>query len=98
MSRAKFDLVIQIPISYWLNDGYRYKNTTDFYNYHSLIGEEVGQFSTPILTDYCKLMIINKGAKIRNRYNQVTHLTKDTNGKVTNSQLDTTNKSQEVSR
>ena len=32
-----------------------------------------------------------------NRYNQVPHLTQDTNGKVTNSQLDTTNESQEVS-
>ena len=31
----------------------------------------------------------SKGAKIRNRYNQVPHLTQDTNGKVTNSQLDT---------
>ena len=41
----------------------------------------------------------SKGAKIRNRYNQVPHLTQDTNGKVTNSQLhvDTTNESQEVS-
>ena len=29
---------------------------------------------------------ISKGAKIRNRYNQVPHLTQDTNGKVTNSQ------------
>ena len=29
---------------------------------------------------------VSKGAKIRNRYNQVTHLTQDTNGKVTNSQ------------
>ena len=38
-----------------------------------------------------------KGANIRNRYNQVPHLTQDTNGKVTNSQLDTTNESQEVS-
>ena len=28
----------------------------------------------------------NKVAKIRNRYNQVPHLTQDTNGKVTNSQ------------
>ena len=37
------------------------------------------------------------GAKIRNQYNQVPHLTQDTNGKVTNSQLDTTNESQEVS-
>ena len=40
---------------------------------------------------------VNKGAKIRNRYNQVPHLTQDGNGKVTNSQLDTTNESQEVS-
>ena len=29
---------------------------------------------------------VSKGAKIRNRYNQVPHLTKDTNGKVTNLQ------------
>ena len=42
-------------------------------------------------------MYVSKGAKIRNRYNQVPHLTKDTNGKVINSQIDTTNESQEVS-
>ena len=29
---------------------------------------------------------VSKGARIRNRYNQVPHLTHDTNGKVTNSQ------------
>ena len=40
---------------------------------------------------------VSKGAKIRNRYNQEQQLTQDTNGKVTNSQLDTTNESQEVS-
>ena len=39
---------------------------------------------------------VSKGAKIRSRYNQVPHLTQDTNGKVTNSQLDTKNESQEV--
>ena len=39
---------------------------------------------------------VSKGAKIRNRYNQVPHLTQDTNGKLTNSQLDTKTKSQEV--
>ena len=39
----------------------------------------------------------SKGAKIRNRYNQVPHLTQDNNGIVTNSQLDTTNENQEVS-
>ena len=40
---------------------------------------------------------VSKGAKIRNRYSQVPHLTQGTSGKVTNSQLDTTNESQEVS-
>ena len=40
---------------------------------------------------------VSKVAKIRNRYNQVPHLTQDTNGTVTNSQSDTTNDSQEVS-
>ena len=40
---------------------------------------------------------VSKGAKIRNRYNQVPHLTQDTNGKVTNSQIASTNESQEVS-
>ena len=39
----------------------------------------------------------SKGAKISNRNNQVQHLTQDTNGKVTHSQLDITNESQEVS-
>ena len=38
-----------------------------------------------------------KRTKIRNRYNQVPHLTQDTIGKVTNTQFDITNESQEVS-
>ena len=42
-------------------------------------------------------MKVSKGAKIRNRCNQVPHHTQDTNGKVTNSHLDTTNESQEGS-
>ena len=40
---------------------------------------------------------VSKKGKIRNRYNQAPHLTQDTNGKVTNTQLYTTNESQEVS-
>ena len=40
---------------------------------------------------------VRKGAKIRNQYNLVPRLTQDTNEKVTNAQLDTTNESQEVS-
>ena len=44
----------------------------------------------------CIFIKVSKSAKIMNRYNQVPHLTQDTNGKVTNSQLDTTNVSQEV--
>ena len=39
---------------------------------------------------------VRKGAKIRNRYNQVPHLTQDTNGKVTHLQVYTINESQEV--
>ena len=34
---------------------------------------------------------------VRNRYKQAPHPTQDTNGKVTTSQLDITNESQEVS-
>ena len=33
---------------------------------------------------------VRKRAKIRNRYNQIPHLTQDTNGKVANSQSDIT--------
>ena len=42
------------------------------------------------------ILKVSKGAKIRNRYNQVPHLTQDTNGKVTNSQLDTIKENQET--
>ena len=49
------------------------------------------------MTDSAYIVKVSKGAKIRTLYNQVPHLTKDTNEKVTNSQLDTTNESQNVS-
>ena len=39
---------------------------------------------------------LRKRAKIRNQYNQTPHLTQNTHGKVTTSQLDITNESQEV--
>ena len=44
-----------------------------------------------------EIIKVSKSAKIRNRYNQVPHLTQDTNGNVTNSQLDSTYESREVS-
>ena len=40
---------------------------------------------------------VRERAKIGNLYNQAPHMPQDTNGKVTISQLDTTNESQEVS-
>ena len=40
---------------------------------------------------------VRKRANIRNQYNQAAHLTQNTNRKVTTSQLDITNESQEVS-
>ena len=45
---------------------------------------------------YC-CMEVRKRANIRNRYNQVPHLTQDTIRKVTNTKLDITNEGQEVS-
>ena len=53
------------------------------------------QMRRPFSTLTC--VKVSKGANIRNRYNQVPHLTQNTNGKVTNSKLDTTNENQEVS-
>ena len=44
-----------------------------------------------------RIIEVSKGAKIRNRYNQVPYLTQDTNGKVTNSQHYITKERQEVS-
>ena len=44
-----------------------------------------------------RIIELSKGAKIRNWYNKVPHLIQDTNGKVTNSQLDTINECQEAS-
>ena len=45
----------------------------------------------------CTKSKLRKRTKIRNRYNQAPHMTHDTNGKVTNSQLNITTESQEVS-
>ena len=53
--------------------------------------------SSRLYTCFVDLSKVSKGANIRNRYNQVPHLTQDTNGKVTNLQSDTTKESQEVS-
>ena len=52
-------------------------------NHHETPGRQIkqsNQLSLPHQDD-CK---VSKVAKIRNRYNQVPHLTQDTNGKVTN--------------
>ena len=55
------------------------------------------QIKTYAMYNHRETIKVRKGAKIRNRYNQVPHPTQDANGKVPNSQLDTTNESQEVS-
>ena len=40
---------------------------------------------------------VRNRAKIRNLYNQAPHMTQDTNGKETTSQIDITDENQEVS-
>ena len=62
--------------------------------YGQVVGISMDTNCAPLVADvflFCydrDFMIskVSKGAKIRNRYNQVPHLTQDTNGKVTNSQ------------
>ena len=49
----------------------------------SITNKENNTFDT---LPFTKCIKVSKVAKIRNRYNQVPHLTQDTNGKVTNSQ------------
>ena len=53
--------------------------------------EVFSQYPAPLIVK------VRKRTKIRDRYNQAQHLTQDTTGKVTDSQLDVTNESQEVS-
>ena len=62
---------------------------------YTYLGKEHNNIN--IVLSFSPFLKVSKGAKIRNRYNQVPHLTQDANGKVTNSQLDTTNESQEAS-
>ena len=58
--------------------------------------DDIEKYQNHSCESFCYVKV-SKGAKIRNRYNQVPHLTQDTDGKVTKSELDTTNESQEVS-
>ena len=52
---------------------------------HVCTSKEKRQRQAPVTILGTRVKVSN-GAKIRNRYNQVPHLTQDTNGKVTNSQ------------
>ena len=65
--------------------------------YTLLIGGLLQEHYKNVKSNLTCTMKVSEGAKIRSRYNQVPQPTQDTNGKVTNSQLDTTNESQEVS-
>ena len=52
----------------------------------SYLGMYVLRDDAPISYEFFMQIKVSKGTKIGNRYNQVPHLTQDTNGKVTNSQ------------
>ena len=54
----------------------------DLRNYCSTLKSHFKRLQHSYGSHYVK---VSKGAKIRNRYNQVPHLTQDTNGKGTNS-------------
>ena len=59
--------------------------------------QDYQQWKTIKIIRMVKFIKYNTKEKIKNQYNQVPHLTQDTNGKVTNLQFDTTYESQEVS-
>ena len=58
----------------------------DSANYQLLISYQAGDNGKEVRDVFCDISKVSKAAKIRNLYNQVPHLTQDTNGKVTNSQ------------
>ena len=64
---------------------------------HSGICRAISTIVVCIFKRHLLIIKVSKGVKIRNRSNQVPHLTQDTNGKVTKLELDTTNESQDVS-
>ena len=70
-----------------LKQGYRYhkirKTFSKFYHRHS---ELIVKYNIGLKAFLQQGISVSKGVKFRNRYNQVPHLTQDTNGKVTNSQ------------
>ena len=68
-----------------------------YINSNFKIFKSVSFFRASLVSLRCVLVQSKKRAKIRNRYNQVPHLTQDTNGKVTTSQLELTYEGQEVS-
>ena len=91
---------------------YGYNKTYMYYISENILASIIAMFLSPsIIIENCYFLLIlvyiyiffqrpnkvRKRAKIRNRYNQAPHLTQDTNGNVTTSQLDFTNESQEVS-
>jgi hypothetical protein len=59
-------MLFQIPVSYWLNDGYRFKDRETFDKFQSLIGEATSYYSTPLKTDFSKnFRNFNFSVKIR---------------------------------
>ena len=73
-----------------------------YFQHHYIRGESQIRTRYVVIATITHVIInfnfrVRKKAKIRIRYNQAPHLTQDTNGKVTTSQLDITNENQEVS-
>ena len=91
MERTMF--MQSVPFSPGVNHG------TNFCTYNrSRSGDQILNLNINLQLLFKNISIkVRKRAKIRDRYNQAPHLTQDTNGKVTTSQLDITNESQKVS-
>ena len=91
--------VLQYPLSIEVGlDGVPpYQKAYNVYGVLTSRGQTVSKHGGNQGISLLLMVKVSKGAKIRNRCSQVPHPTQDTNRKVINSQLDTTNESQEVS-
>ena len=94
----KINYVVNINLYQWNADNFYEAYSIFGPNLHTYCNFSAEQFkATTSWISWDNIKKAGKGAKISNRYNQVPHLTQDSSEKVTNSQLYTTNESQEVS-
>ena len=50
--------MVQIPLTYWIWDGFNQNNTKDYQTFNSLFGEVTDTYTSNILTSSCRLILL----------------------------------------